>query len=238
MVPDVASLPDEIQRFARWLAGERRASPRTSRAYLADLASYAAYLSGVGVAHRPFLSGRGARLAGQGGRDQRADLAGPEALDGPHLPPLPGEGTAGDGEPCAGGAGAAPPQAAAGGAARGRRGGPGGGARRPDAARPPRPGLPRAPLLLRAARLRAHRPRPRRPRPGGGAGAGARQGEQGAGGPGGRPGPRGAAPLARGGAAGARSPAPTAHAPAVHCSSTTAAGGSPAARWPAASTAG
>ena len=50
---DVAALPDEVQRFARWLADERRASPQTSRAYLADLASYAAYLAGVGVAIVP-----------------------------------------------------------------------------------------------------------------------------------------------------------------------------------------
>jgi integrase/recombinase XerC len=50
---DVAALPDEIQRFARWLAGERRASPQTSRAYLADLASYAGYLAGSGLAIVP-----------------------------------------------------------------------------------------------------------------------------------------------------------------------------------------
>jgi integrase/recombinase XerC len=50
---DVAALPDEIQRFARWLAGERRASPQTSRAYLSDLASYAAYLAASGLAIVP-----------------------------------------------------------------------------------------------------------------------------------------------------------------------------------------
>ena len=49
MAKDVAALPDEVQRFSRWLAGERRASERTSRAYLADLASYAASLSATGV---------------------------------------------------------------------------------------------------------------------------------------------------------------------------------------------
>ena len=49
MAKDVAALPDEVQRFSRWLAGERRASERTSRAYLADLASYAASLSAMGV---------------------------------------------------------------------------------------------------------------------------------------------------------------------------------------------
>jgi integrase/recombinase XerC len=46
---DVAALPEEVQRFSRWLASERRASPQTSRAYLADLASYAAYLVAAGV---------------------------------------------------------------------------------------------------------------------------------------------------------------------------------------------
>jgi integrase/recombinase XerC len=50
---DVAALPDEVQRFARWLAGERRASPRTSRAYLSDLEAYAAYLAAAGVAIVP-----------------------------------------------------------------------------------------------------------------------------------------------------------------------------------------
>ncbi len=49
MATEVAALPDSIQRFARWLATERRASPETSRAYLADLAAYAAYLEEVGV---------------------------------------------------------------------------------------------------------------------------------------------------------------------------------------------
>ena len=49
MAVDVAALPDEVQRFERWLAGERRASAQTSRAYLADLAAYVAYLSSVSV---------------------------------------------------------------------------------------------------------------------------------------------------------------------------------------------
>jgi integrase/recombinase XerC len=46
---DLAALAPEIQRFAAHLASERRGSPHTSRAYLADLAQYAAYLSEAGV---------------------------------------------------------------------------------------------------------------------------------------------------------------------------------------------
>jgi integrase/recombinase XerC len=49
MPVDVAAQPDEVRRFERWLAGERRASDQTRRAYLADLAAYVAYLEGVGV---------------------------------------------------------------------------------------------------------------------------------------------------------------------------------------------
>ena len=44
-----APLPEEVLRFQRWLEGERRSSAHTVRAYLADLASYAAYLAEVGV---------------------------------------------------------------------------------------------------------------------------------------------------------------------------------------------
>ncbi len=66
-----APLAPEIQRFARHLATERRGSPHTARAYLSDLAQYAAYLAEVGVplvpssaaAVRGFL----ARAAGRGG---------------------------------------------------------------------------------------------------------------------------------------------------------------------------
>ena len=75
MAPDVAALPDEVQRFARWLAGERRASPRTSRAYLADLASYAAYLSGAGV---PIVPSSPAAVRGWLGRE--AATNGPTSL--------------------------------------------------------------------------------------------------------------------------------------------------------------
>ena len=53
MPVDVAALPDEVRRFERWLAGERRASAQTRRAYLADLAAYASYLAEVGVALLP-----------------------------------------------------------------------------------------------------------------------------------------------------------------------------------------
>jgi integrase/recombinase XerC len=49
MPVDVAAQPDEVQRFERWLAGERRASDQTRRAYLADLAAYVAYLGEVGM---------------------------------------------------------------------------------------------------------------------------------------------------------------------------------------------
>jgi integrase/recombinase XerC len=63
--------PAEIQRFAAHLASERRASRHTSRAYLADLSQYVAYLAEVGVplvpsspaAVRGFL----ARAAGEAG---------------------------------------------------------------------------------------------------------------------------------------------------------------------------
>ena len=53
MPVDVAALPDEVRRFERWLAGERRASAQTRRAYLADLAAYASYLGEAGVAIVP-----------------------------------------------------------------------------------------------------------------------------------------------------------------------------------------
>jgi integrase/recombinase XerC len=75
VAPDVAALPDEVQRFARWLAGERRASPRTSRAYLADLASYATYLSGAGV---PIVPSSPAAVRGWLGRE--AATNGPTSL--------------------------------------------------------------------------------------------------------------------------------------------------------------
>jgi integrase/recombinase XerC len=69
-VDDPAFAP-ELRRFATHLASERRASPHTSKAYLADLAQYAGYLAQAGVplvpsspaAVRGFL----ARAAGEAG---------------------------------------------------------------------------------------------------------------------------------------------------------------------------
>jgi integrase/recombinase XerC len=45
MATDRATLPPEVQRFASYLETERRASPHTVRAYLADLGQYAAFLA-------------------------------------------------------------------------------------------------------------------------------------------------------------------------------------------------
>ncbi len=52
MPPAAAELAPEIRRFAAYLEAERRASPHTLRAYLADLARFSALLSesGTGVA--------------------------------------------------------------------------------------------------------------------------------------------------------------------------------------------
>ncbi len=50
---DVAALPHEIQRFAVHLETERRGSEHTRRAYLADLAQYAAFLAGQGASLVP-----------------------------------------------------------------------------------------------------------------------------------------------------------------------------------------
>jgi integrase/recombinase XerC len=46
---DLAALAPEIQRFAAHLASERRGSAHTTKAYLTDLAQYAAYLAEAGV---------------------------------------------------------------------------------------------------------------------------------------------------------------------------------------------
>lgn len=44
MPVELASLPSEIQRFARYMEVERRASPHTLKGYLTDLGQYAAWL--------------------------------------------------------------------------------------------------------------------------------------------------------------------------------------------------
>jgi integrase/recombinase XerC len=72
---EVAALPEEVRRFARWLETERRASPRTSRAYLADLASYAAYLGELGVPVVPSSPG-----AVRGWLGREAGTNGPTSL--------------------------------------------------------------------------------------------------------------------------------------------------------------
>src|SRR6266545_2190826 len=54
---DLAALAPEIQRFASHLASERRGSDHTSKAYLTDLAQYAAHLAGKGVALVPSSPG-------------------------------------------------------------------------------------------------------------------------------------------------------------------------------------
>jgi len=48
VAPDRSSLPDGLQRFAAHLETERRASPHTVKAYLADLARYAEFLAASG----------------------------------------------------------------------------------------------------------------------------------------------------------------------------------------------
>ncbi|HET9599608.1 MAG TPA: tyrosine recombinase XerC [Anaeromyxobacteraceae bacterium] len=71
---DPAAAP-ELRRFATHLASERRASPHTSKAYLADLAQYAAYLAEVGV---PLVPSSPAAVRGFLAR--AAGGAGPAAL--------------------------------------------------------------------------------------------------------------------------------------------------------------
>ncbi len=53
MAVDPTALPTEIRRFAAYLEAERRASPHTLKAYLGDLAQYAAYLAEAGAAIVP-----------------------------------------------------------------------------------------------------------------------------------------------------------------------------------------
>jgi integrase/recombinase XerC len=49
MAVEPTALPGEIGRFAAYLETERRASPHTIKAYLGDLAQYAAYLAEAGA---------------------------------------------------------------------------------------------------------------------------------------------------------------------------------------------
>jgi integrase/recombinase XerC len=53
MAVDLSTLPPEIQRFAAYLATERRASAHTVRAYVEDLSQYADHLAGASAAVVP-----------------------------------------------------------------------------------------------------------------------------------------------------------------------------------------
>jgi integrase/recombinase XerC len=53
MAVDPSTLPPEIRRFVEYLETERRASARTVKAYVGDLAQYAAYLADAGAAIVP-----------------------------------------------------------------------------------------------------------------------------------------------------------------------------------------
>jgi integrase/recombinase XerC len=75
MAVDVAGLPAEVQRFARWLSTERRGSEHTRRAYLSDLAGYVRYLSGAGV---PLVPSSPAAVRGWLSRE--AGASGPATL--------------------------------------------------------------------------------------------------------------------------------------------------------------
>jgi integrase/recombinase XerC len=72
---DLAALPEEIRRFARWLESERRASPHTVKAYLGDLSGYAAYLAATGVPLVPSST-----LAVRGWLGREAGTSGPASL--------------------------------------------------------------------------------------------------------------------------------------------------------------
>src|SRR5512133_1336508 len=71
MAVDVEALPPEMQRFAAYLATARRAAAPTVRAYLGDLAQYAAYLAELGAPVVPsspaLVRGFVARASGNAG---------------------------------------------------------------------------------------------------------------------------------------------------------------------------
>ncbi len=71
MPVDAGSLPHEMQRFATYLATERRAAAHTVKAYLSDLSQYAAYLADMNAAVVPsspaLVRGFVARSAGVAG---------------------------------------------------------------------------------------------------------------------------------------------------------------------------
>ena len=75
MALDLAALPEEIRRFARWLESERRVSPHTLKAYLGDLSGYARYLAQNGVALVP-----SSPLAVRGWLGREAGTCGPSSL--------------------------------------------------------------------------------------------------------------------------------------------------------------
>ncbi len=71
MAVDPTTLPPEIRRFVAYLETERRASVHTVKAYLGDLAQYAAYLAELGAPVVPsspaLVRGFVARAAGESG---------------------------------------------------------------------------------------------------------------------------------------------------------------------------
>jgi integrase/recombinase XerC len=75
MAPEPVALPPEIRRFAAHLQSERRASPHTLRAYLADLGRYADYLADSAL---PLVPGSPAAVRGYLSREARA--SGPTTL--------------------------------------------------------------------------------------------------------------------------------------------------------------
>jgi integrase/recombinase XerC len=61
MAVDLETLPEEMRRYAAYLATERRASPHTIRAYVGDLAEFAAHLAEAGA---PVVPGSPALIRG------------------------------------------------------------------------------------------------------------------------------------------------------------------------------